>query len=111
MAEILDLNETNFRAELQKHRIAVVDYYASWCGSCRLFAPQFAEVAAENSEIAFFKVDGDTNPSTREGLTIDNLPFVAVFENGEPVGGLNMSTKEALQALVDRVKSKAAVDP
>lgn len=109
MANVKELDDTTFGTELAKHKIAIVDFYASWCGSCRLFAPAFEKVAGANSEIPFFKVDGDEHPATREGLTIDNLPFVAIYENGKPIGGLNISKEEALLDLVGKVRKKAGL--
>jgi thioredoxin 1 len=103
MNTVVNLTEANFESELKKHPYAIVDYFASWCGSCRLFAPTFAKVAGEISELPFFKVDGDANPKTREGLSIDNLPFVALFENGQPIGGLNITTEDALREFVKRI--------
>jgi thioredoxin-like negative regulator of GroEL len=109
MATVKELNDSNFSSELAQHKIAIVDFYASWCGSCRLFAPSYEKVATANTEIPFFKVDGDEHPSTREGLSIDNLPFVAIFENGKPVGGLNISKEDALNDLVAKVRKKAGL--
>jgi len=109
MAQVKELDDSNFNSEISQHKIAIVDFYASWCGSCRLFAPSFEKVAAANTEIPFFKVDGDEHPSTREGLVIDNLPFVAIYENGKPVGGLNISKEEALLDLVAKVRKKAGL--
>jgi len=109
MASVKELDRTNFTSELSKYKIAIVDFYASWCGSCRLFAPSFEKVASANTEIPFFKVDGDENPATREGLSIDNLPFVAIFENGQPIGGMNITKEEALNDLVSKVRQKAGL--
>lgn len=109
MAIVKELDQTNFGSELAKHKIAIVDFYASWCGSCRLFAPAYEKVAGANTEVPFFKVDGDENPATREGLSIDNLPFVAIYENGQPVGGMNITTEEALNSLVAKVRIKAGL--
>jgi len=66
-------------------------------------------VAAANPELPFYKVDGDTHPETREGLDIDNLPYVAIYENGKPIGGLNISKQDALEGLVAKVRAKAGL--
>jgi thioredoxin-like negative regulator of GroEL len=106
---VKELNGENFLSEISQHKIAIVDFYASWCGSCRLFAPIFDKVASEYSDMFFYKVDGDEYPSTREGLSIDNLPFVAIFENAKPVGGLNISKEDNLRELIAKVRKKAGL--
>ncbi len=103
---MLDLSDANFQDEVSKHPVAIVDFYASWCGSCRLFAPTFEKVASENPDLAFFKVDGDENPSARNDLEIDNLPFVAIFDHGKAVGGMNITTEDALNDLIGKVREK-----
>jgi thioredoxin 1 len=110
MAHVKELTGETFSSELSQQKIALVDFYASWCGSCRLFAPAFERVAGKNSALPFYKVDGDSYPETREGLEIDNLPFVAIYENGKPVGGLNISKEDALEALVAKVRTKAGLE-
>jgi thioredoxin 1 len=106
MKAVRELTSSDFLNELERHHFAIVDYYASWCGSCRLFAPIFAKVAEETPEIAFFKVDGDAHPVARDVLEIDNLPFVAVFEKGNAIGGTNISTEKDLRAFVNRVRER-----
>lgn len=106
MNPVIELNAANFEAELSKHPYAIVDYFASWCGSCRLFGPVFNKVANDYPKLAFFKVDGDAYPESREGLEIDNLPFVALFEKGQPIGGRNITTEAALREFVERIQQK-----
>lgn len=106
---VKELNADTFSSAISQHKIAIIDFYASWCGSCRLFAPAFEKVASEYADMAFFKVDGDEYPTTREGLSIDNLPFVAIFENGKPIGGLNISKEENLRELIGKVRKKAGL--
>jgi len=106
---VQELNGDSFSSEIALHKVAIVDFYASWCGSCRLFAPTYDKVAAEYEGIAFFKVDGDEYPNTREGLEIDNLPFVAIYENGKPIGGMNITKEDMLRDLLDKVRKKAGI--
>lgn len=95
-----ELTDANFKSALNDAPLAFVDLYASWCGPCRLFSPLFDQVAARHPKAKFFKIDGDLNPGCREGLTIDNLPFVAVFKNGALVKGVSLATEEAFEELV-----------
>jgi thioredoxin 1 len=110
MPIVKELDAATFVSELAQQKIAIVDFYASWCGSCRLFAPAFERVAGKNSQLPFYKVDGDQHPATREGLEIDNLPFVAIYEHGKPIGGVNLSKEDALEELVAKVRKKAGLE-
>ena len=102
--EVKELNDQNYKEELEKQDMALVDIYASWCGPCRLFSPIFEKVAQETDDLAFFKVDGDKNPAIRQGLTIDNLPYVAVFKNGSFEKGHSTSTEHGLKEFIQSLK-------
>lgn len=106
-AEIAELTDKNFKSEVTRNTLSIVDIYASWCGSCRLFAPVFQEVAAAHPEFKFYKIEAEQNPEFRASIPIDNLPFVAVFQNGEYVGGQTTSKREALEEMIQIVKEKA----
>jgi thioredoxin 1 len=106
MAQILELNDSNFQQHIGDKPLAIVDIYASWCGSCRLFFKIFEEVAAEQSELAYFKIDGDDNEAFREGVDITNLPFVAAFSKGKYIGGLSTAKKEGLVKFIEKMKAE-----
>ena len=106
MANIQELTDSSYQETLQKTEFSIVDVYAAWCGSCRMFAPAFGEVADKNPDFGFFKIDGEKNPQFCEQVPIDNLPFVAVFHNGTFVGGQSTSKKEALEEIVDLIRNR-----
>lgn len=107
MSQILELSDANFHENVSKHDLAIVDIYASWCGSCRLFYKIFEETASENPSLAFFKIDGDDNESFREGIEVTNLPFVAAFHKGKYLGGMSTSKKEGLVRFLERMKEQS----
>jgi thioredoxin 1 len=106
-ASVRELTDADFKDALAPVPLAFVDVYASWCGPCRLFSPLFEKVAARNPQVAFFKVDGDLNPGAREGLTIDNLPYIAVFRNGRFDQGYSTASEEDFEAYVRKVAGSA----
>lgn len=106
MGQITELNDSTFQDYVASKDLAIVDIYASWCGSCRLFYKIFEEVAGENPDISFFKIDGDDNENFREGIDVTNLPFVAAFSKGKYLGGLSTSKKEGLVSFINSVKGK-----
>lgn len=64
----------------------VVDYWAEWCGPCRMMAPVIEELAAENPDLRFAKVDTMAHPDLAARYGILSLPTFQVFRDGELVG-------------------------
>jgi thioredoxin 1 len=85
----ITLTDETFPSEVQKHAVMVVDFWASWCGPCKLVAPVIEELAGEYAgKVAFGKVNVDENPVTSENFGIQSIPTILVFKNGTPVDGV-----------------------
>ncbi|MGH3824926.1 MAG: thioredoxin [Pseudonocardiaceae bacterium] len=63
----------------------LVDFWATWCGPCKMVAPVLEEIASEHSEITIAKMDIDANPSTPRDYKIMSIPTMIVFSDGQPV--------------------------
>jgi thioredoxin 1 len=63
----------------------LVDFWASWCGPCKLVAPVLEEIASEHGEITIAKMDIDANPTTPRKYKIMSVPTMILFSGGEPV--------------------------
>ena len=74
--------EKDFSSLIEKR--AVVDFYAEWCGPCKMFAPIFEEVAGEK-DFYFVKVNTDSYADLARGYGIMSIPTVILFENGNEV--------------------------
>lgn len=96
MADFVELTDENFLSELSSQKIAIVDYYASWCGSCRMAANMFKRVAGELG-VPIYKIDAEKNPGSRNNVTIENLPTIALFKDGKPVGSISTTREEGLK--------------
>jgi thioredoxin 1 len=63
----------------------LVDFWATWCGPCKMVAPVLEEIASEHAEITIAKMDIDANPSTPRDYQIMSIPTMILFANGKPV--------------------------
>jgi len=95
------LNDSNFNEEVKQYKgKVVVDFYADWCGPCRMMAPIFEELSLELTDIKFCKLNVDNNTVSRE-YGVMSIPTILVFENGEVI---NSSTgfmpKEELKKII-----------
>ena len=79
---------------------AVVDFYATWCGPCKMFGPIFEELS-EESDINFVKLDVDKNEDISRKYGVMTIPTVILFENGEEVKKhIGFMSKEELEEFI-----------
>ncbi len=103
---MLHVTAENFEAEvLQAGKVAVVDFWATWCGPCRMFAPTFESVSSEMQEQAVFaKVDVDEAESIARRYRVQSIPTVMIFKDGEPVKkSVGALSRTDLKQLVESV--------
>ena len=83
MSKITDVTK-NFD-EFTNQGVAVVDFWANWCGPCKMLAPIIDEVADKLTDVKFGKVDVDNAPELAKKYQIMSIPNVCIFKNGELV--------------------------
>lgn len=97
MSKVIHLDDSNFEAEvLNNPGVVLVDFWASWCGPCRMLAPILDEISESvNSKIA--KVNVDEADELSRKYNIRSIPTMIIFKNGQAVDTLvGLSTKEVL---------------
>lgn len=78
--------DSNFEQEVEGAKgLVLVDFWASWCGPCKMLAPIIEELSNEISEAKFTKVDVDNNPVVSQKFKIASIPTVMVFKDGNLV--------------------------
>src|SRR5215213_10977896 len=104
MAVIIS-DDASFNTQLSDHKKVVVKYYADWCGSCKLFAPKYKRLATDErfTGIAFLDVNAEKNPQARKAAGVANLPYFAIFRNGQLVEALSTSKEEAVVELLSKL--------
>jgi thioredoxin 1 len=82
---ITEVTDSNFQAEVLESDTAVlVDFWAPWCGPCRVIAPSLEEINAERDDLRVVKLNVDDNQQTAARYDVMSIPTLIVFKNGEP---------------------------
>ena len=85
MKEVI-VTKTNFEAEvLNSDKPAIVDFWATWCGPCRMMAPVLAEIAVEHPEWKVCKINVDEEPELSNKFRISAIPTILLFRDGKQV--------------------------
>ena len=81
---INEVTDINFAAEvLEASQAVLVDFWAPWCGPCRIVAPHLEELNSERDDLTVVKLNVDENPKTAEKYGIMSIPTLIVFKNGQ----------------------------
>ena len=98
----IDLSDANFDEVVKGHPLVVVDFWAPWCGPCRVVSPVLEQIAAEMADDATFaKVNVDETPAISQQYGIQGIPTIMVFKDGEPVDGIvGAAPKQMIEARI-----------
>ncbi|MEA2134241.1 MAG: thioredoxin 1 [Solirubrobacteraceae bacterium] len=84
MADIKHVTDADFQAEvLESEQPVLVDFWAPWCGPCRVVAPVLEEIAGERPELKLVKLNIDENQQTAMNFQILAIPTMVLFRNGQ----------------------------
>ncbi len=98
----VELTDANFSDMVKKTPVMVVDFWAPWCGPCKMVSPVLEEMASEMAGKATFgKINVDENPMTSQQFGIQGIPTIMVFKDGEPVDGIvGAAPKQMIEARI-----------
>ena len=87
MSNSLAVTDATFGAEIEQYKgLAVVDFWATWCGPCRMIAPILDQLASEyNGKAKVAKVDVDTNQQTAMRFNVRSIPSILFFKDGKHI--------------------------
>ncbi|CAB4568117.1 MAG: thioredoxin [Actinomycetes bacterium] len=102
----IDLTAETFSSTIESNDIVLVDWWASWCGPCRMFAPIFDEAATKHPDLVFAKVDTEAQQELAGAANIRSIPTLMVFrENVLVFSQAGALPAHALDDLISQVKA------
>ena len=97
---VTEINEKEFDEKIKFGKV-LVDFYATWCGPCRMLGPIVEEVAKEVTDYSFYKLDVDDNEEIAIRYGVMSIPTLLIFENGElKETSIGLKSKDELKELL-----------
>jgi thioredoxin 1 len=100
---IVNVSDDSFKAEVESTGTVLVDFWAPWCGPCKMIAPVLEELDKEVTNLKIAKVNVDDNPESASRFGVMSIPTLIVFKDGQPVDKVvGFQSKDALKNVVSR---------
>lgn len=99
---VLSVNKNSFVNEvINSDKTVIVDFWASWCGPCKMLSPIVDEIAQEHPEIKVCKVNVDDEPELAQSFRIMSIPTLIVFKGGKAVASsVGLRPKSEIEAMI-----------
>ena len=96
------LTDSNFNQTVEKYPLIVVDFWAPWCGPCRMVSPILEQLASELAgKVVFGKLNVDENPRIASTFGIRSIPTISIFKNGRAIDGfVGAASKSQMQSKI-----------
>jgi thioredoxin 1 len=100
---IVNVSDQSFKAEVEATGTVLVDFWAPWCGPCKMIAPILEELDKELTDLKIAKLNVDDNPESASRFGVMSIPTLIVFKDGQPVDKIvGLQSKDALKNVVAR---------
>ena len=101
MSEVLHVNSQEFENVIAQNDVVFVDFFANWCGPCKMLAPSIDKLAQEHPEVKVVKVDVDQEPSLAMQFGVQSIPTLITFKKRQAVNRqLGFVPYEALENML-----------
>ncbi|GHJ86608.1 hypothetical protein NliqN6_3010 [Naganishia liquefaciens] len=100
-------SKEEFDALINGDKPVVVDFWATWCGPCKMISPHFEKAEATFENVVFVKVDVDEQPEVAKECSIRAMPTFLAFKKGEKIGELTGAAPAKLKALLEQAQAAA----
>ena len=99
---VIHINKENFEQIKNGDQVVLIDFYADWCGPCKMLAPVLEELSTSNPEFDFYKINVDENQDIANAFEISSIPCLIIFKDGEEVDrAVGFKSKQQLQEILN----------
>lgn len=115
---IVKLTEDNFPGTIKQPGLLLIDWWAPWCGPCRMFGPIFERVANKHTEATFAKIDTEEQPQLAQAFEISSIPTLMVIRDGVlllkqpgmvPEAALESLIEQAMKLDMEKIRKDGAL--
>lgn len=100
---MIHLEKNNFKEIIESNKIVVVDFFANWCGPCKMLSPVIEDLSNEMIDVTFLKINVDNFNEIASEFQIMSIPAIIIFKDGKIVGkSVGFQPKDALKNFISQ---------
>ncbi len=100
---VVSVNKANFEQIINTDRPVLIDFYADWCGPCRMVSPLVDEISEENPQYTVGKINVDNEPELAQAFAVSSIPMLVVIKNGKITNqAVGAMPKEKILELIEK---------